>query len=289
VSSTLTKKLNIYDYLDYRKYLQDYYAFQKKNHSSFSYRQFSKSAGFKSPNFLKLVMDSQRNLSESGIQKFSNALKLNKNQSEYFYHLVFMNQSNLDHEKEAHYKKLTKIAPHTKRKSLGMEAHRYCSHWIYPVLREMIELKKFEEDPYWIARRLNFQVSIPEIRSALKFLIDEEYIQRSSSNTLEVAEKILTTPDEIASMSYRNYHRQMLHQAEEALNTIPLEDREFGAVTFILPESATQELKERIKKFRKEIHHWAVEQSSTTHGETVTQLNIQLYPHTKNTGTKQND
>ncbi len=286
METTANNKLNIYDYLDYRKFLKDYYDFQKKNQSSFSYRQFSKIAGFKSPNFLKLVMESQRNLSKSGILKFSTALKLNKNQSEYFYHLVLMNQSEKDHEKEIHYKSLTKIAPHTKRKSLGMDAHRYCSHWIYPVLREMIELNIFEEDPYWIARRLNFQVSIPEIRSALKFLIDEEYIKRTSSDTLEVAEKILTTPDEIASLSYRNYHRQMLHQAEEALNTIPLEDREFGSVTFILPENAIQELKERIKQFRQEIHHWAVEQSSTNNGELVTQLNIQLYPHTKNTGRK---
>ena len=276
--------VKLYQYTDFRKYLQEYYKSKKAADTKFSFRQFSKKAGLKSPNFLKLVMEGDRNLSASGIEKFSKALGHTENQKKFFFHLVQMNQSEHDHEIEEHYLKMNKIIPYANKECLGLESHRYLSHWLYPVLREMVELSEFNEDVYWIARRLRFQSNIPQIRSAIRFLLDEGFIQRDKNGKLQVKEKILNTPDEIASMAYRNYHRQMLHQAEESLNKIPISEREIQALTFNIPEKSLPQLKAKIKAFMEEIHHWAVDEATQNPTQLVTQLNLQFYPHTQKIG-----
>jgi hypothetical protein len=67
----------------------------------------------------------------------------------------------------------------------------------------------------------------------------------------------------------------------EALEDLPLDQREFGALIFQLPETALPELKARLKNFRKELHQWALEQNEATEDKAVVQLNLQMFPQTK--------
>ena len=50
------------DHTDYRAYLREMVTYLKASRPQFSYRYFSRIAGFTSPNFLKLVAEGQRNL-----------------------------------------------------------------------------------------------------------------------------------------------------------------------------------------------------------------------------------
>ena len=69
------KNLKIYEYLDYREFLQDYYNFKKTSSNSFSLRVFSDKIGFKAKDFISRVMNGEKNLSPSSISKISNGLK----------------------------------------------------------------------------------------------------------------------------------------------------------------------------------------------------------------------
>jgi uncharacterized protein (TIGR02147 family) len=73
----------------------------------------------------------------------------------------------------------------------------------------------------------------------------------------------------------------MLDQAKESLDSLPLEEREFGALTFVLPEVALAELKYKMKLFRRELHTWAMQVAEGKEGEIVVQVNAQMYPHTR--------
>ena len=58
---------DLYTYLDYRAYLRDYYEAAKEHTTYMSFRYLSHRAGFKSPNYVKLVMDGDCNLSSKGV------------------------------------------------------------------------------------------------------------------------------------------------------------------------------------------------------------------------------
>ena len=279
-ATTESKLLSIYGYTDYRAYLRDFYDFRKDGQHGYSYRAFSKSAGFTSPNILKLVIDGERNISADAIQKFIKALGLKGAMAEYFTALVKMNQAKADTEKEEQFTVLQRLTPQAKRRDLNAEGLKYVSNWLHPVIREMVALEDFRDDPYWIARRIHGKASVTEIGQALQFLMKEGFIEKTAGKFVSKDNMVLSN-DEVRSLAVRNYHRQMLDQAKEALENLPLEEREFGALTFVLPEKALEELKYKMKLFRRELHTWAMQLTQDAGGDIVVQVNAQMYPHTK--------
>ncbi len=274
-------ELSVYGYTDYRAYLRAFYNHKKQSVRGYSYRAFSKAAGFTSPNFLKLVIEGKRNIGNDALGKFVKALHLNNQMGEYFTALVNMNQSKTDAEKEQWFLEIQKLTPHAKKRQLHVEEHQYLSHWLYPAIREMIALDDFSDDPYWIARRLNGNANVGEIAAAMKFLVEEGYIRKGVDGSYSANDNIVITSDEVKNLAIRNYHRQMMEQAKVSLESIAMSEREFAALTFTLPEKSMAELKSRLKAFRQDIHDWAMQAAAANGHDAVVQLNFQMYPHSK--------
>ncbi|MEN9577594.1 MAG: hypothetical protein RJA70_603 [Pseudomonadota bacterium] len=83
---------DVFDYLDYRAYLRELYSARKKR-GSFSYRAFSLRAQLKSPNYLKLVIDGERNLTQPMAKRFAVACGLAGQASSFFCELVAFGQA----------------------------------------------------------------------------------------------------------------------------------------------------------------------------------------------------
>jgi hypothetical protein len=69
---------------------------RREEEERLSYRSFARDAGLGAPNYLKLVIDGKRNLSETMAQRFAKACRLNEEASEYFRILVAFNQASDD-------------------------------------------------------------------------------------------------------------------------------------------------------------------------------------------------
>lgn len=89
------EKINIFDFTDYRAFMKAFYETKKKGPGTFSYRRFSKLAQNASPNFVKLVVDGQRNLTVQNIYLFSMAMSLLPREQEYFEAMVHFSQETL--------------------------------------------------------------------------------------------------------------------------------------------------------------------------------------------------
>jgi uncharacterized protein (TIGR02147 family) len=64
---------NVFDYTDYRKFLADYYEEKKKGVASFSFHNFSRSAGFTGNSFVFNVIHGRKNLSRSSALSLAQA------------------------------------------------------------------------------------------------------------------------------------------------------------------------------------------------------------------------
>jgi uncharacterized protein (TIGR02147 family) len=279
-----SKQPEIFDYLDFRRFLADVYETRKVSRG-FSYRAFSKVSGFNSPNFMKLVIDGARNLSPQATIQVADGLKLHGPALEYFKVLVAMNQSQDDSERVDLLARLQTLMPHGRKREIGAEGVQYLSSWLYPVVRDLISAPDFREDPYWISRRLRGRVSADEVRGAIGFLIEHGYIRRNEKGQLETADDVVLSTDEVRSLAVRSYHRSMLGEAIDALASVDVKDREFGALTVAIPVVAIPELKAKIKAFRKDLHTWVMAQRESLREDQSTeiiQLNIQMFPHTGN-------
>ena len=80
--------VNIFEYLDYRVYLRDFYTEHKRESAAFSHRAFSRRAGLRSSNYLSLVMKGERDLSPEMAPRFAKACGLAKSEADFFCDLV---------------------------------------------------------------------------------------------------------------------------------------------------------------------------------------------------------
>jgi uncharacterized protein (TIGR02147 family) len=271
-------KPNIFEYMSYRAYLRDYYNRAKEHITRFSFRRFSELAGFRSSNFIKLVMDGDRNLGEESINPLCSAMGLDRAQTRFFHNLVAFEQAGDPEERNAAYRKLSSSKHFIAARQIEHGMFEYLSHWYNPAIRELAGRDDFQASPVWIAPRLLPPISEEQAEQALTLLFDLGMLVRAEDGRVHRGEPSMTTGHEIRSLAIGNYHRQMMTRAAESIQNIPRERRDISALTITVNASQVTELKERIHAFRETLLEYG---DAAASGEVVYQLNIQLFPLTQ--------
>src|SRR5262245_22853739 len=169
---------------DFRAYLRAMIEYLKSTRPQFSYRYFSRLAGFSSPNFLKLVSEGKRNISPQSIAKFARGLGLDQREQEVFETLVLLGQAETDAERNRYYARLRRRASTSAAARLEDAQFKVYSLWYALPIREMLLLPDFQEDPNWIGRRLRPQVRPSEVKTALLLLEQVGLIVRDETGIL---------------------------------------------------------------------------------------------------------
>ncbi len=275
---TTNWKPDIFSYLDYRKYLADYYDAAKVHNRAFSYRYFSRKAGYSSPNFLKLVILGQRNISSDSIERFASALKLTVTESRFFGNLVAFNQASNEEEKNEAFERVAASRRFRQARKLDRDFYTYLSRWYYPAIREMVARADFVEDPEWIASQLLPTIQPARAKACLELLLDLGLVERDETGRLTRGESSITTGHEVRSLAVGNYHRQMLKRAAESIELVRSESRDISALTVSISADTVPELKERIHNFREVLIDLCDRDEAPN---SVYQINIQLFPLTQ--------
>lgn len=268
-------KPNIFEYLDYREYLRDYYEAGKEHVSGFSYRYLARQAGFSSPNFFKLVMDGDRNLSADSVEKFAKALKLDGKEKRFFADLVAFEQADDVDIKNAAFENLAASQRFRQARRIDSSMFRYLSRWYNLAIRELAARPDFRDDPEWIARQLSPSVPPEDVAESLELLFEMELLVRDEHGEITRGEPSLTTGHEVGSLAIGNYHRQMLERAAESIENVPSELRDINTLTVCIDPANVDELKERIHGFRETLLDICDRDENP---QTVYQINFQLFP-----------
>jgi len=263
-------------YTNYRVYLRDYYQYRKEISTVFSHRFFAAKAGLGSPNYLKLVMDGTRNLSAKSLARFVKGLGLTATRAAYFENLVQFNQAQTLDERNLFYQKLLRVRTRAGLKPLDEGQFDLFTHWRYLVLREMVGLKGFKKHPQWIADQMHGAITPKEAGDALEKLVGLGLVRKTANGYRQVDINI-STQDEVRSLLVKNYHRQMLSLAADAMDRLPATQRDISSVTIPIRKSDFTKVKEHLQLMRKELLNLAAEADQ---GEAVIQINLQLFPLT---------
>lgn len=265
----------IFKYLDYRHFLKDFYREKKEARGSgFSFRVFSRQAGFAAPNFLQLVMEGKRNLSPDGIVRFIKGLHLSRDEARFFENLVRFNQSTTDEEKNRWYEKLAQSKRYREIRKIEIDQFIYYSRWHFTAIRELVLLPEFKEDPAWIAHRLSPPIKPKEAKEGLELLVGLGFLKRNANGRLIQSDRNLTTEREVASLAVANYHRQMIGRASESIERTPAPRRDISSLTVAISREKFEEAKRRIQDFRRELN---VLLSDNEAVDSVYQINFQIF------------
>lgn len=270
---------SIYEYLDYRAFVRDWFRDKKEANPRFSHRAFVRKTGQKSPSFLSDVMEGRRNLTQSTTTAFCGALGLNTSEARFFSALVALDQAKRPEERQEAWDRLTHFRKFRQARQLEDEAISYLSHWYYPAIRELANRSDFLPDPGWIARTLDPPITPAQARKALDVLRHLGMLVKGAGGRLELREVGLRIPNEVATVAMRNYHRGMLDQAKEAIDRFEKDQRHFCSISAAVPASLLPRFKEELDALVERLVTLCEE--SGHRPDQVIQLNLNFFPMSK--------
>ncbi len=266
-------------YTDFRKYLKDCYDVRKAQDPKFSHRFFGKKAGYGSSSYFGDVLSGRRSLTAAGALRLSRALELTKEEEEYFLQLVNFNQAASLELKNLYYAKLlsrSRIAPDI----LSRDKYEYFSKWYHAALRELLYFEPCKDDFKSLGRKLNPAVPAPQVKKAIILLEKLGMIARDGDGFYRQTAPLVSTDDLGTSLHVENFQVETMRLGIEALERHPAADRDISTLTATLSQDSLDKVKAALKELRKCVMALAEQDQKV---DRVIQLNIQLFPLTRNT------
>ncbi len=238
-------ELNIFEYTDFRDFLNDRLNELKDENSTFSRRYFVKKLGLASSSYLSRIIDGSKNLSERLARKLPDVLGLSAEETSFFYDLVRYGQAKTTAAKVEALDMLRRNRRFIKVHQLALDRFDYYSDPLTLTLREMVANRDFVEDPDWIAKRLPFKSSPRKIRIAIEKLIRLGLLERNEEGKLVICTKHVKSGDRLGSVPLRTYHRNMLELAIDSIEK-PVSVRHFRGLTMSIPSDTYEEITEQM-------------------------------------------
>lgn len=269
----------IYEYLDYRVYLQDYYHFRKANQPTFSLRMLSDRIGFKTKDFILRVMRGEKNLSAQSAPMVAKGLGFGKRETEFFEALVWFNQSQDTDERNSWYDRMLavqKAARFTDHQLLlAHYQYQVYSDWRHLVIRSLIGMKGFSGDYVALAAQVHPHIRPEEAKNSVALLESCGLVQKNAKGQYELCQSSITTGDRTSKTALQGFHQSCLKLGAAAIDTVPPSQRNISGLTLGISAGTYARIVERICAFRKEIAQIAEEDDSA---DRVYQLDFLLFP-----------
>ena len=269
----------IFEYLDYREFLRDYYQSKKAANPAFSLRAFSDKIGFKAKDFISRVMQGDKNLSTQSIQEIVTGLKFGKREASFFEDLVWFNQAETMDEKNSWFQKMQnelKIVRFTEgQHQLAFYQYQVYSHWRHLVVRSLIGMYGFHGDFTSLAKSVHPTITIEEAKESVELLEKCNLVKKNEDGSYELVNKDITTGDRTSKIALRGFHQHCLALGAESIDRDPPTMRNISGLTLGISQAGYEKIVERMSAFRKEIAQIANEDKDA---DKVYQMQLLLFP-----------
>jgi uncharacterized protein (TIGR02147 family) len=248
---------SVFDYLDYREFLEGWFRFKKAVQPGYSAAVFSKKAGIGSHSFMGMVIRGERNLSSDTTRSFARALDLNASASRYFERLVLFTQARNPDDRAHYLQQLTRSAPvgHAREELKRLvDFTDYTSSVEHVLVRELVACADFREDAGWMEKKLRGRFSRSQCEKSWKLItrlgyvelgVDGKWVQKDPKLLLESGSKSPALSRFVSSLP--EFTRQTIATESHEL-------RDLGSLVIAIPQADFQLFKKRMQEFRHELH-----------------------------------
>lgn len=273
MEKTYSVETSILSYLDHRLYLGDVEK-ELREKGVFSHRRFNRDCGFSSPNFLQLVIQGKRNLSEDGARRVCETLGLSKDETRLFLKMMSTNLEMDPVRRTTLLQELLREPSLITRHHLTQAQLSYYVNWYNVPIRELIQAYPTLTPPE-IAVALLPSITISQAEESLQTMRDLGLIE-ATPNGWRALHNQIASGNEVLHYAVRSFHTSMIRLAGESIERVRAAEREISSATMRLTDAEFVLLKEKIREFKKE----ALKLESGTTPARVYQFNFQLFPLT---------
>jgi uncharacterized protein (TIGR02147 family) len=268
----------IFEYTNYKKFIKDFYEFQKTQKCTFSYQYFAKKAGFKSKASLANITSGTQALAKNKIYDVGCVMKLGKKEMDYFSALVYFNDSKSVEERKVNFEKMQSLTMRSNKPRIIDSQYEYYSKWYHCVIRELVTIIDFKDDYKILANMVEPPITPKTARMSVELLLKLGMIKKASNGLYLQTDKMLSSGDEVTSLALQKYHKEHLALAADSIDRCDRALREISSVTAGLSKAGFAKIINEAAQFRKKIME-IVEHDTPV--ETVYQIALQIYPISK--------
>jgi uncharacterized protein (TIGR02147 family) len=156
-------------------------------------------------------------------------------------------------------------------RELEEERFRFISDWYHLAILSLLEIPGVQPSPKWIASRIG--ITVPQASQALRRLGRLGLI-KVSSRKIELSQTSVKVEPKQRSAAIIRFHQQILARASELIESVPVELREFRALSLAVDPKNIDKARTRIRDFLRELSQ---ELESGNKSE-VYLLSMQLFP-----------
>ena len=273
-------KINIYDYSDYRKFLQEFYELEKSLDPTFSYRIFAAAIDMDASLLVK-ILQGKRHVSTKNIEAFVQFFRFKEGKAEYFREMVAYGKAKNDEQVRKHFETLQKMRPSSCRE-LDEARYRYFQQWFYPMIRSALDVFDYRgpEHAAALGDCCIPKISASQVENAVDALLQLGLAHKRKDGRIVPTDAHLKTKEHWLSASISDYQRSIAELAHRSIAETPKEERDISTLTMALDSIQIQRIRDIIAEARKSIVNVANSMPSQI-CDSVYQLNFQLFPMMK--------
>lgn len=264
----------IFEYLDYRKFISDFFVDKRERTSFFSFRYAQTKVGMDASNLSKVVQ-SKRHISEESIENFITLMELDLRESEYFRLLVQFGKCRAQKKSREIFERLMGFSQ-VEAHQVSYDKYEFYQKWYYSAVLALLfyyPVKKGEW--HTISTQLRPPISDRQALESIRLLLKLNFITEDENGYYQHTNSIITSGEQWESIELESFQKQMVDLALQAFETTPVSERNISTLTVTLSEESYQKIRGITAEYRKEVLK-AVSESDTT--DQVYQINLQMFP-----------
>ncbi len=259
--------------LDYRSFLKKELAHRCGVNAKYSLRAFARDLEI-DPGRLSRVLNGKQGISLKKAERFSHRLALNPSETNWFVTAVTAQDSRSKIKRRAAEIKLSSSIEQSPNRTLQEDVFAVISDWYHYAILELCSLNNFVSTPKWIAKKLG--ISIHQAQEAIERLKRLD-LATTINGKLVQKDVVLTSTHDIPSKALRDFHRQILQKTATALETQSVQERDIASLTIAVSSSDIPMIKEKIKKFRRQLNEEIERTTPATSKDEVYCFSTQLF------------
>lgn len=267
-------KPGLLQFLDYRRFLEEYVEWKQKANPRFSKRAFSQKY-FGSTGILYSLIQGQRDMGPKLRVRCAAALGLTEKENQYFEFLVQHNQAKTDLERDFLFEKLSKFR-NSKPWVVRENQHKYYAKWYYAAVFSYLGLDHRKGRPVEIAREIYPSLTGDQVQEAIDLLLELELIRKSEGG-YRLTQNYLGSGAAFMGNVALEYNRQ-IHQL--VTNLVEGDLRQFKAFNtqiITVSDAGLKAIHEKLALFQEEIQEVVAKDKNT---DKVCTVIFQIIPNT---------
>jgi uncharacterized protein (TIGR02147 family) len=267
---------SVFDYADFRKFLEDYQARRQAHDPAFTRSQFCKELGL--PNtrsFFNDVVKGVRPLSKTNVERFTRTLGMTAAEAQFFHVLVEFNQAVIPSDRELLFDQLVSLN-HAPSRKIMREEFEFYRHWHHTTVFSLLDILDVSEDYTDLGRRIFPPITTAEARDSVALLEKLGLIRRSGEGFWKPTTKTLDTGSYAKDELVRQYQLQCLELSKRAMLLEHREPRNFSTMTLSVSKAGCALIEKKLMKFKSEVRSIAHREEAPA--DRVYQVNVQFFP-----------